>query len=182
MIYVTSDLHLFHDRRFIYKPRGFDSVKDMMNCYINEWKNNITKDDDIYLVGDFCLGSDYDAIESLLNSLPGKIHLLIGNHDTDAKVEFYKSHGIDVKYADVIVYKKRRFYLSHYPTHTSSLEGNPKNCVINLHGHLHTKDKFYEDIPFMYNVSVDANDNHFLTLDEILEAFNNKVKECISYL
>lgn len=182
MIFITSDLHLFHDREFIYKPRGFDSVKDMMNCYINEWKSKVTEDDDIYIVGDFCLGSGYGEIEKLLNSLPGRIHLLIGNHDTDAKVEFYKARGIDAKYVDVIIYKKRRFYLSHYPTHTSSLESDPKNCVINLHGHIHTKEKFYEDIPFMYNVSVDANNNHFVTLDEVLKTFNKKVKECISYL
>lgn len=182
MIFVTSDLHMFHNREFIYRPRGFNSVDEMMNCYINEWKSKVTKSDDIYVVGDLCLGNNYADILRLLNSLPGTLHLLIGNHDTQSKVEFYRSHKIDVKYADMIEYKHRRFYLSHYPTYTASLEENPKNCIINLHGHLHTKKKFFEDRPYMYNVSVDANTNKFLTLDDILTEFKNKVNECKKYL
>ena len=31
--------------------------------------------------------------------------------------------------------------------------------MINLHGHIHTKNKFFEDMPFLYNISVDANNN-----------------------
>lgn len=182
MIHLTSDLHMFHDRAFIYEPRDFKSVQAMMDYYRQEWLGNVAKQDDIYIVGDFCLGTDYDAIEQLVKSLPGNKHLLIGNHDTDAKVDFYKSLGMDVKYADVIEYKKRRFYLSHFITHVASLESNPDTCLINLHGHLHTKEKFHEDIPYLYNVSMDANNNKIITLDDVLDAFQAKVSECIELL
>lgn len=175
---ITSDLHFFHDREFIYKPRGFDSLQEMHEAYINEWNKRVMPEDDIYIVGDFCLGTDYDSIYELIHTLPGVKHLLIGNHDTDNKVKFYIENGIDVKYADMIVYKKRRFYLSHYPTMVSSPEGSLKNCIINLHGHIHTKQKFYCDMPYIYNVSVDANENKFLTLDEILENIQTKANEC----
>ena len=29
MIYFTSDLHLGHDREFIYKDRGYDNIREM---------------------------------------------------------------------------------------------------------------------------------------------------------
>jgi hypothetical protein len=34
----------------------------------------------------------------------------------------------------------------------------------------------------MYNVAVDANDNKPVEIEEIIAAFNEKVKECISTL
>lgn len=34
----------------------------------------------------------------------------------------------------------------------------------------------------MYNVAVDANDNKPVEIEEILTAFNDKVKECIATL
>ena len=182
MVFVTSDLHFFHDRKFIYEPRGFSSVEEMNNAYIEEWLSRVTDEDDVYVVGDFCLGNDYDLIDELIDKLPGNIHLLIGNHDTLKKIKCYESRGIDVKYADVITYKKRRYYLSHYPTITANLNSHPSNCVINLHGHLHVKDIFYDDKPFMINVSVDANDNKFLTLDDIKTLYDAEVRKCEYFL
>lgn len=168
MIYLTSDLHFFHDREFIYKERGFNTINEMNQAYIEEWKNKVTTEDEIYILGDLCLGADIDSVRDLITSLPGTKYLIIGNHDTPAKLKLYSELGIDIKYADMINYNRKAFYLSHYPTITSN-EGN-KNAgrtVINLHGHIHTKEKFYENNPNMYNVSVDANNNRFLTLDEI---------------
>lgn len=34
----------------------------------------------------------------------------------------------------------------------------------------------------MYNVSVDANNNKFITLDDVLREFHQKVCECKQYL
>ena len=31
MIYITSDLHLMHNQEFIYKTRGYDSLKTRVN-------------------------------------------------------------------------------------------------------------------------------------------------------
>lgn len=182
MIFITSDLHLFHDRKFIYKPRGFLSIEEMNNAYVEEWISKVSNEDDVYIVGDFCLGDRYDLIDELLNKLPGNIHLIIGNHDTIKKIEYYRSKGIDVKYADIIKHKKRRYYLSHYPTITADLNSSPENCVINLHGHLHGKDIFYDDKPFMINVSVDANNNKFLTLDDIKNLYDTEVEKCKYFL
>ena len=109
----------------------------------------------------FFLGEDYEFITNTINSLNGRIHLVIGNHDTPAKVEFYKKFDniVEISWATQIKYNKRQFYLSHYPTQTADLNSDPKTCVFNIYGHVHSKEKFYEDRPYMYCVALDAQDN-----------------------
>ena len=184
MIYLASDFHFFHDREFIWKVRGFNSEMHMRNKYVTEWINTVKDNDDVYVVGDFCLGNDYEAITELITSLPGRIHLIIGNHDTVGKLAFYKNFDniVEITYATMLVHNKRRFYLSHYLTETATLESNPKTCIINVHGHLHVRNMFYEDKPYHINVSVDVTGGKLLTLDDIEKAFNEKVKECVQYL
>ena len=183
-IFFTSDTHFNHDREFVYSPRGFKTIQEMNGTLVKNWNETVGNDDDIYVLGDFFLGTDFNYIQEVLNKLNGRIHLVTGNHDTPSKITEYTSWNNIVEIADAlrIRYKKREFFLCHYPVLTASLEQNPDKAVINLFGHTHSKDKFYEDRPYMYNVAVDANDNKPVEIEEILTAFNDKVKECISKL
>lgn len=183
-IYVTSDLHFNHDREFIYGPRGFKNITEMNETLIKNWNEVISSEDDIYVLGDFFLGTDKNYIHEVLSKLNGKIHLVFGNHDTAAKIREYTNNSLVIVegYAAQITYKKRQFYMSHYPTLTASLESNPSQVVFNLFGHTHSKDKFYEDRPYMYNVAIDANDNKPVSIEEINKRIDEKINECISYL
>ena len=183
-IFFTSDTHFNHDREFVYSPRGFKTIQEMNGTLVKNWNETVGNDDDIYVLGDFFLGTDFNYIQEVLNKLNGRIHLVTGNHDTPSKITEYTSWNNIVEIADAlrIRYKKREFFLCHYPVLTASLEQDPDKAVINLFGYTHSKDKFYEDRPYMYNVAVDANDNKPVEIEEILTAFNNKVKECISTL
>lgn len=183
-IFFTSDTHFNHDREFVYSPRGFKTIQEMNGTLVKNWNETVGNDDDIYVLGDFFLGTDFNYIQEVLNKLNGRIHLVTGNHDTPSKITEYTSWNNIVEIADAlrIRYKKREFFLCHYPVLTASLEQDPNKAVINLFGHTHSKDKFYEDRPYMYNVAVDANDNKPVEIEEILTAFNDKVKECISKL
>ena len=40
-IYITSDLHLFHNKDFVYNPRGFDSVEVMIATIVKNWNETI---------------------------------------------------------------------------------------------------------------------------------------------
>ena len=183
-IFFTSDTHFNHDREFIYGPRGFKTVQEMNGTLIKNWNETVGKDDDIYVLGDFFLGTDYDYINEVLDKLndvvpacvPSNLRwsIVVTNYEMDTTVEI--ADALRIKY------KKREFFLCHYPVLTASLEQDPDRAVINLFGHTHSKDKFYEDRPYMYNVAVDANDNKPVEIEEILTAFNDKVKECISTL
>lgn len=42
MIYLTSDLHFGHDREFIWKVRGFSSIDEMNEVYVDKWNSLIT--------------------------------------------------------------------------------------------------------------------------------------------
>ena len=44
------------------------------------------------------------------------------------------------------------------------------------------KDKFYNDIPFMYNVAVDAHNCYPVEIEQIIIDIKEKVKECTKYL
>lgn len=184
MIYFTSDTHFNHDREFVYGPRGFKTIQEMNGALIKNWNETVGPEDDIYVLGDFFLGSDMNYIREVLDRLNGRIHLVVGNHDTIAKITEYTAWNNIVEIADAlrVRYKKREFFLCHYPVLTASLEQDPKRAVINLFGHTHSKEKFYEDRPYMYNVAVDANDNRPVSIDEIMAAFDAKVNECITQL
>ena len=71
MIYFTSDLHFGHDKDFIYKSRGFNSIEDHDNTIIENWNNIVTEDDDIYVLGDLMLG-DKEYGLNCLKRLKGK--------------------------------------------------------------------------------------------------------------
>lgn len=178
MIYFTSDLHFGHDRGFLYSPRGFSSIAEMNEAIINNWNSVINDDDDVYILGDLMLNDNANGL-SCLNRLKGIKHIILGNHDTDTRVELYKNISSDIKYADIVKYGKYRFYLSHYPTHTSGLtNGHVSENLLNLYGHTHQKTNFYEDNPFMYHVGLDSHNCMPVSVEQVIEDIKNKVKEC----
>lgn len=180
MIWLTSDLHLFHNQGFIYEPRGFSSIEDMNAAIEKNWNDKISEDDEVYILGDLMVGGKAIGNEAgmdIVRRLKGKKHVIIGNHDTDARIKLYQHEEsiIDVQYALMMRYKGRSIYLSHYPTLTSNLEHEkPKQWIISFYGHTHSKEKFFENIPFMYNVALDAHENCPVSLDEALQEIKER--------
>ena len=99
----------------------------MNEAIIERFNSIVTNNDELYLLGDCILGDIEQNIE-YLKRLNGKIHIILGNHDTMARQFAYKSLNniLDVKYADMIKIKTENgtfnFYLSHFPTHTANLD------------------------------------------------------------
>lgn len=183
-IYLTSDLHFCHDREFLFKPRGFENVYDMNEAIVKNWNETIDMEDDVYVLGDLMLNNNYEGAR-LIKNLKGKIHIILGNHDTDARMGLYENfyNVVEVLYATMIHYNGYHFYLSHFPTVTSNLEKeNLKQCTINLYGHTHQKTNFYNDMPFMYHVGLDSHNCTPVSLDDIIEDCKAKVIECKSQL
>ena len=50
------------------------------------------------------------------------------------------------------------------------------------HTDQYRKNKFYQDIPFMYNVALDAHNNTPVSFDEIISDIEAKANECIAML
>lgn len=180
MIWLTSDTHFFHNKDFLYKPRGFDNIKDMNEAIVRNWNEYVRDEDTVYHLGDFALG-DWDP--EIINQLNGHITLIRGNHDTDRKIEVIREKAKDYKkdftildsYATVIKHGKIHIYLSHYPTITSNFDEKYFNQhVINFHGHTHQK-RNWMDIsnPFMYHVGLDSHDNHPVSIEEAINDVRN---------
>ena len=178
MIYVTSDLHFNHDKDFIWSPRNYRSVDDMNASEVANWNSCVSDSDDIYVLGDLFMGNDFEFIEDTLGMLKGKIHLIVGNHDTPSKLSIYSSASnvVEIAYGASLVYQKRRFYLTHYPTITTNFDDTPDKAIFNLFGHTHSKDKFYNGNPYMYNVAVDAHNNMPVSMDEIMADIDEELE------
>ena len=181
MIFYISDLHFGHANIIRHSNRPFRSVDDMDKALIENWNNVVSPEDDIYILGDLMLNDNENGIK-LLKQLNGRKHIILGNHDTPSRIRAYVEENICVeepKWADVIHYKGYHFFLSHFPSMTANLEKESlKQVTINLFGHTHQKEKFYNDIPFMFHVGMDSNNNTPILLDDIIEMCNEKVTEC----
>ena len=182
-IYITSDLHFSHDREFLYGPRGFASIQEHDKAVITQWNGVIQEDDDVYVLGDLMLNDNNHGVECI-KRLNGTIHIIYGNHDTDARKKLYETLNIEIhRWAEVIKYRKYNFYLSHFPTMTGNLEAeNLHQCLINLYGHTHQMSKFYQDMPYMFHVGVDSNNNRPILLDDAIELMKEETAKCLAML
>lgn len=173
MFYFTSDPHFCHDKEFVYEARGFSSVEEMNRAIIENWNSIIGKDDEVYVLGDLMLKNDEEGI-NCLKSLKGKIHIIQGNHDSANRIEKYKEcpNVVEVCAAKFFNYNGQSFFLSHFPTLSSSWEQNKQfeHRYINLCGHTHTEDKFSDmDKGIIYHVEMDAHNCMPVSIDTILE-------------
>ena len=178
-IWFTSDTHFCHSKEFLWKPRGFDTNIQHDCAILENWNNWVAPDDEVYLLGDVMLENDELGIQ-FLGGLNGHIHIAIGNHDTENRIEKYKKCGnvVEIFYAKRIKIGKLWFWLCHYPTITAQEDGGQiDKHIINLFGHTHQKEKFYNNNPYMYCVGLDAHDNRPIELQEIIEDIKKKKEE-----
>lgn len=175
-IWLTSDTHLNHNKDFIWKARGFASIEDMNAAIIERW-NSVVKDEDIvYHLGDVMMGADLQAGLRMISKLKGQKYLAFGNHDTDARLKAFKTNHFfqDIQMGYRIKINKKIFILTHYPTVTANGEDIR---TINLYGHTHQENNFFENRPYMYHVGVDSHDCYPIKIEDIIEEIRNKQKE-----
>lgn len=57
-IFFTSDLHLNHNKGFIYEPRGFSNCHEHSLGIIDNINQVVKEDDELYILGDVMLEDD----------------------------------------------------------------------------------------------------------------------------
>lgn len=177
MIYMTSDLHFCHDKDFLYERRGFVSIDEMNETIVHNWNIIVEPEDEVYILGDLMLKDNEKGIE-LLKRLNGQLHIILGNHDTKKRIPLYEAceNVVEVTYAKPFRYKGYHFFLTHYPTYTANIDKESiHQTVINLHGHTHQKNPFFQDHWFMYNVSMDAHDCKPIAMPQIIKEITEKL-------
>lgn len=184
-IWISSDYHFNHDKEFIWKARGFESVEEMNETIVKKNNECVAPEDTLIICGDLMLGGA-DKLEeglALLNRMNGLKLVVGGNHDTPNRREAYLRAGIPVFDAYAFTYRKYHFYASHYPTLTGNLEKESlKQVTCNLFGHTHQTSNFYNEIPFMYHVGVDSHECYPVLLDDVIKEMNEKIEECKAQL
>lgn len=174
-IFFTSDLHLGHNKEFVYGARGFSSMEEHDQTLVTNWNETVSPLDTVYVLGDiFLYNVEYGA--EMLGRLNGRLHIIRGNHDTDAKLPVYlASPNVEsVEAAAYLRAEKVTFYLSHYPTVVSHEKLKAlRNAVVNLYGHTHQTDNFYcldgKAHPYMYHVGLSSHAMRPVSLEQVLE-------------
>ena len=178
--WFVSDTHFGHIKDFLWSPRGFNSIQEHDEAIIRNWNEIVGPEDEVYHLGDVMLNDNEHGLECI-KRLNGKIHILIGNHDTDTRIELYKTcpNIVSIDYAKEIKIGKYYFWLCHYPTITANYDDDKPwaKHLINIYGHTHQQSKFYNDNPYMYCVCLDAHNNYPVSLEQILEDVQNKKME-----
>ena len=178
MDYFTSDLHIGHDKNFIWQSRGFSSVAEHDREILKRWNSVVTDNDTVYILGDLCMSADEKEWNTIFKNLTGNKIFIRGNHDTDNKmIKYIKDYNM--KYLGMAYLfhysKKKKFLLTHYPT----LVGNYKDPRFfwNLSGHTHSQDKFQYSYGNVYNVALDAHNCYPVSIEQIIKDIEKFTKE-----
>lgn len=102
-IWFTADHHFAHKNIVELCERPFKSAEEMDQTMVKAWCDRVRRADTVYHLGDFVWGTKAGLVGRLLDCLPGRIHLILGNHDRAAKkiahrfesVKFYNEIQID---------------------------------------------------------------------------------------
>ena len=182
-IFFTSDTHFCHRQTFLLEPRGFTNVEEMNETIVEHWNSVVKPNDEVYHLGDIAL-NDIDVAISYINRLNGTIRWIIGNHDTEKKIDKIIDNCPNVwhyGWAYCFKYNKEQsIYMSHYPTLTANFDEKKfSRHVLALHGHTHQRVNWLRpDNPFMYHVGVDSHNCTPVHIDEVITDIRNRWNQC----
>ena len=133
-----ADTHFGHANIMRYDHRPFDNVHEMDEFIIKRWQDRVRPDDDVWFLGDFAMRSHL-PMTAYLERLPGKKHLIIGNHDGDLlrdekAMRMFVSVDQMKMIRDTLNGQSIEIHLCHYPL----LEWNKMfHGSWHIYGHIH---------------------------------------------
>ena len=184
MYFFTSDLHFGDEGTVKFDMRPFKSSKQFDKFVIKTWNKQASKNDTIYVIGDFVdcdkNGGD-DSFKKTLNyvkKVKANVVLILGNNEERVVKNFFNNEfesfrdyclklGFKEVYRNTIIhFLNQDFYLTHKPI-------NSNKEMINLFGHMHRSGGLYK--PFGINIGCDL--NHFRLFSEKDIEFFLKLKQ-----
>lgn len=165
-----ADLHFGHQNIIRLNHRPFADADDMDGAMVSLWNNRVSKDDHVYVVGDFAFRNG-KAPQEYLKRLKGHKHLIIGNHDRQQTFDRNYFESIDqikrIKDGD------REIVLCHYPM--AEWDGMFRDTW-HIYGHIHNNLGETYDImkkkDHALNAGADINNFTPVSFKELLE--NNR--------
>ena len=145
--WIISDTHWNHQNIVEYSGRPVNHNELMQQ----NWRKLVKPEDTVLHLGDVLMGRQ-DLWKSMPGWLPGKVTMIVGNHDHDHKVRFMEEEwGWTTSYEYLREdYRGYEIWFTHYPfmasqdprsTNNTDMRYNklPEN-YINVHGHIHEKE------------------------------------------
>lgn len=167
MIHFTSDLHAFHKNIIAYDNLPFGSLEEYRGHIIKTWNDKVKEEDEVYLLGDTCVGGRNKEIKEFLESLNGIKYLVKGNHEKEImNTSYLRDMFVWIKDYYLLDYEKKRFVLFHYPIESWQ---NRSHGSIHIHGHSHGK-----SLNIKNRIDVGFNQVGVISIEEIINSLNNK--------
>lgn len=141
MNYYISDLHFCHPNIIRFDERPFENTLEMERTIIKNWNNKVTKNDVVYILGDFCWGKEDDWLR-ILDQLNGAKVLIRGNHDLKHPTAKLKSKFRKICDYEEIKDNGRTIIMSHYPIPFFNHSGNRNAWHFCGHTHNRTIEEF----------------------------------------
>lgn len=153
---------------------------------IGLWNKTVKKQDNIYILGDFCLGNR-ERTEQILKRLNGKKYFIRGNHDKSCK-------GLENYFEWVGDIKEVKFTHNQYkyidPNETFALEmchfpmlswNRRPHGTCHIHGHCHNSISDFNTNSAELRVDVGFDSNlgnyNFIELEELYSYFKDIIKK-----
>lgn len=185
-VFFTSDLHFRHGNIIKYCKRPFETVQEQTEKLIENWNKTVPDTATVFILGDFAFANK-NQWRSILNQLTGKKYLILGNHDRPSDIpeeEFEEIADLATVVIKIKENEYKTFILSHRPI--LCWEGSNDGSIM-LYGHVHTctnpeveETIDSELIKFMpknsWDVGVDNNNYKPISIEEVLEQIENKIK------
>lgn len=130
----TSDTHAFHKSilKFCPNSRFGKDEQEMTELMIKKWNETVAPDQIVYHLGDVSFGGS-DKTSQYLKRLNGKIHLILGNHDSENQMRKTGRFETIQHYAEIIV-QGVPWILCHYPLFEWNMMHHGS---VHLYGHVH---------------------------------------------
>ena len=162
--WVIADTHFGHFNVIEYSQRPFKTVEEMDKILIQNWNNRVSKEDIVYMLGDFTLSRNLDYIKSIVEQLNGKIVLVMGNHDTRQPSKYVEC-GFHTAIRKPILVEPKVVLMHEPPLMENVVEG-----MVYIFGHVHEKIIDIEALNNCFCVSVERTNYFPINLDKILKS------------
>lgn len=132
--YFVADTHFGHANIIKHCARPFASTEEMDAVLVANWNAVVSRNDDIWHLGDFAYKADAERVAKLFRNLNGRKHLIIGNHDGRATLQLPWSSEPKDRRVVKVPGEELPVVLDHYAMRTW-----PKSHygAVHLYGHSH---------------------------------------------
>ena len=142
--FYISDTHFGHQNVIKFDSRPFSSTEEMEEVIVGNWNKVVSKEDTVYILGDFVWGKNESEWIRILDRLMGSKILIMGNHDLKNM-----STELKAKFAGIARYKEitdngKHVIMSHYPILLHKAAYNPDCYMLCGHVHITREDSFLE--------------------------------------